>query len=356
MAHAAAPGTDRVPGAALLLDGETRSIAMRTHSLDVQARFGRPGAARAVVMVTRVDDPDADELSLRLASRGVPLLRLDADREIETELRWDGSRVTLTLEGRDYEPALVWRRLFATAKRPDFGLSARAAQHAGEQWLAWSSNLADLHGSVVVNPGAVLVDAPNRLAQLALAHAVGLVTPRSVATCRPAGAARQLAPADAFVVKALGHHHIESPPGIGIPLSPRVMDADELTHTVPQSAPVLVQEHVPHDHELRVFVVGDRVIAFAVSKPAIGAHLDAPETITVTPAEIDPMTAARLRALVADCRLQVAAVDLLMTRTGPVFLEVNASANWRWFERKAGRDDVSQAVCTWVVEQLGGSA
>ena len=60
--------------------------------------------------------------------------------------------MTLTLEGRDYEPALVWRRLFATAKRPDFGLSARAAQHAGEQWLAWSSNLADLHGSVVVNP------------------------------------------------------------------------------------------------------------------------------------------------------------------------------------------------------------
>ena len=56
---------------------------------------------------------------------------------------------------------------------------------------------------------------------------------------------------------------------------------------------VLVQEHVPHDHELRVFVVGDRVIAFAVSKPAIGADLD-DRRRSRSPRGDDPMTAARL--------------------------------------------------------------
>ena len=54
-------------------------------SLDVQVRFGPAGCTSptpAVVLCTRAADPDADELSLRLARRG-PVVRIDADRDDE---------------------------------------------------------------------------------------------------------------------------------------------------------------------------------------------------------------------------------------------------------------------------------
>jgi glutathione synthase/RimK-type ligase-like ATP-grasp enzyme len=336
-----APGT-----AALLLDqAPVQDVSRR--SLDVQVRFGPAGAhlspTPAVVLCTRAADPDADELSLRLAARSVPVVRIDADRDDDDDLAWDGERLTLERDRRIYLPRVLWTRLFAPAGRP-------GDQHTREQTAARAANLAALPGALTVNPGARLADAPNRVAQLAYAHARGFRTPRSLVTHLPADAATRFH--GPVVIKAVGPHFTEAEPGRAQTLIPRRVERKRLAGVPPQTAPLLVQEAIEHHRELRVFVVGTRCITFALRKPALDAAALAPETIDVEPAELPADTAARVLALTEDLGLHVAAVDLLDTGDELVFLEVNASGSWRWFEHRTGTTAVSEAVADWIAEAM----
>jgi len=45
-----------------------------------------------------------------------------------------------------------------------------------------------------------------------------------------------------------------------------------------------------------------------------------------------------------DTGLQIGAVDLLSTPDGYVFLEVNASGSWGWFEQRTNSTAVSTAI------------
>ncbi|WP_157591888.1 ATP-grasp domain-containing protein [Solirubrobacter soli] len=331
-----APGARVAPGAAaLLLDGAPAQRVTR-HSLDIQVRFGpvRSGAS-AVVLCTRAADPDADELSLRLAARSVPVVRIDADRDADDDLAWDGDRLTLTRDRRTYLPRVLWTRLYAPAAR-------RGDEHAREQTAARAANLAALPGALTINPGARLADAPNRLAQLAYAAAHGFRTPRSLITHTPRDTGD-------VVVKAVGPHFHEPEPGRALTLIPRRM---RLASLPAQAAPLLVQEPIEHERELRVFVVGERCIAYALRKPTLDAAARAPETIAVEPAGLPDDVAARVLALVGDLKLQIAAVDLLDTGDELVFLEVNASGSWRWFEHRTHTSVVSESVAAWVADRF----
>jgi glutathione synthase/RimK-type ligase-like ATP-grasp enzyme len=326
-----APGTG-----ALLLHGAPEQRVSR-RNLDVQDRFGPVGAdgSPAVVLCTRAADPDADELSLRLAARSIPLVRIDADCDHDDDLAWDGEQLTLTRLGRTYLPRVLWTRLYAPAARP-------GDAHAREQTAARAANLAVLPGAYTINPGARLADTPNRVAQLAFAAVHGFRTPRSLITHTPSDKGD-------VVVKAVGPHFYEPEPGRALALVPRRMTIASLPA---QTAPLLVQEPIEHVRELRVFIVGERCIPYALHKPTIDAANRAPETIAVAPAELPGGVAARLLALVADLGLQVAAVDLLDTGSELVFLEVNASGSWRWFEHRTGTSAVSAAVAAWVAERF----
>ena len=337
-ARSVVPGAHAPGTGALLLDGAPEQQVSR-RSLDVQDRFGPLGAdtspTPAVVLCTRAADPDADELSLRLAARSVPLLRIDADRDHDDDLAWDGAQLTMTRGGRTYLPRVLWTRLYAPAARP-------GDAHAREQTAARAANLAALPGALTINPGARLADAPNRVAQLAFAAARGFRTPRSLVTHTP----RDMGD---VVVKAVGPHYCEPEPGRALTLIPRRMTISTLP---PQDAPLLVQEPIEHVRELRVFVVGGQCIAYALHKPSLDAAARAPETIAVAPAELPGGVAARVLALAADLGLQVAAVDLLDTGSELVFLEVNASGSWRWFEHRTRTTTVSAAVAAWVAERF----
>jgi len=155
------------------------------------------------------------------------------------------------------------------------------------------------------------------------------------------------------VVKAVGPHFCEPEPGRALALIPRRMSRAAFAALPAQDAPLLVQEPIEHVRELRVFVVGEQCIAYALLKPSLDAPVRAPEAIAVQPARLPGGVAARLLGLVADLGLQVAAVDLLDTGAELVFLEVNASGSWRWFEYRTRTTAVSEAVAAWIAEHFG---
>ena len=351
----ATPGAVEVPGSALLLDADAPEVLIPTRSRDLQVCFGCPGTgrARAVVICTRADDPDTDELSVRLAAAGVALVRIDIDRPCDADLHWDGRELLIELGERRFEPAVVWLRHFAAAALPTAGLEACAAQHAREQWAAWCVNLAPLPHAAVVNAGARTFDAPNRVAQLAYAEARGLSTPQSVVTCDPAAALAALAGDGDLLVKAIGPHYVELPAGRARSLLPRRLGRAEFARAGRQSAPLLVQHYVAHEHELRVFCVAGRTFAFRVVKPAPDAYGRDPDAVSVAACELDGATAAQLAGFMADAGLEIGAIDLLSTPDGYVFLEVNASGSWAWFEQRTGSTLVSDAISGELVSLHG---
>jgi glutathione synthase/RimK-type ligase-like ATP-grasp enzyme len=55
----------------------------------------------------------------------------------------------------------------------------------------------------------------------------------------------------------------------------------------------------------------------------------------------------------ANAGLEIGAIDLLSTPDGYVFLEVNASGSWAWFEQRTGSTVVSDAITAELVSRHG---
>jgi glutathione synthase/RimK-type ligase-like ATP-grasp enzyme len=105
-------------------------------------------------------------------------------------------------------------------------------------------------------------------------------------------------------------------------------------------APVIFQEYVAAEADLRVTVVGERMFAAAI-RPAPGAYavdyrMDI-QGASFVATELDAGTQQRLRALMERLGLVYGAIDLRRTVDGDVFLEVNPAGEWRFVEDRTGQ-------------------
>ncbi|HWN33475.1 MAG TPA: hypothetical protein VNP03_12050 [Pseudonocardia sp.] len=341
----------------LLLGVRSRTRCAPAQSLDFQARLGRPpagdpsGPAPGVLLLTRAADREADELSLRLAVRGVPMLRLDSDRSAGLDLTWDiTDSVVETPDGR-FAPTAIWLRNFSGASVRSHGGGGVDGLdgYVREQWVAWSRMLLGVERPLVVN-GAAGPSAPDRVTQLAAARRVGLRVPATVVTSRPGTAAERIPGDGDLVVKSLGEHFVETSPGCLRALFARRLSRAELAaERGVEPAPVLVQEFLPSEGELRVYSVGGELIGFRLrphrpDSPFGDALFGDVEERTVTPAALPDGLSRPLELLTRHWGLDVAAFDLLDTPDGPVFLGVTVACDWLSVERRAGSTEVTDAV------------
>ncbi|GAB3980687.1 ATP-grasp ribosomal peptide maturase [Actinoallomurus acanthiterrae] len=299
-------------------------------------------AVPCVLVLTRAADREMDALSLELAAKGVRLARIDGDRCVDVPVSVvDDGRITVA--GEPFAPRLLWLRHFDLTAIP---APAGHGEYVAGQWdafLAWA----------VANPGWRLVNRParelDRLTQLDGARRIGLTVPRTVLTTEPRQSLSALGdPPGGYVLKPLGSHWLEPEPGSLRSLFPRRVSRDDLLAGGPEAGPALVQEFVESGHELRIFIVGDEVVAFRVDKRSAEDLWTDPESVRVTPIEAPDRLVAALRGLCASWGLGVAAFDLLVTEDDYVFLEVNVTGDWLWFENRAGSASVSEAVLRYV--------
>ncbi len=106
--------------------------------------------------------------------------------------------------------------------------------------------------------------------------------------------------------------------------------------------PVIAQEYIPKQLELRVTIVGSRIFACAIHSQ------DSEETrhdwrrydfnrVRHEPHSLPPETEESLHRLMREWNLSYGATDMVLTPDGRyVFLELNPNGQWLWIERLTG--------------------
>ena len=194
--------------------------------------------------------------------------------------------------------------------------------------------------------------AARKLLQIRLAAEAGLRVPRTLVTSDP-DRARAFIEAEGIgrtIYKTFSCTH-------AIWRETRLVPAEHLAvlATV-RTAPVIFQEYVEADADLRITVVGDRVFAAAIYSGQTDYPVDFRLSLgqaRTEPTELPPAVTDKLLRLMRRLGLVYGAVDMRRTPDGDyVFLEVNTGGELFVEERTS--QPISLAVAQWLSEPREG--
>lgn len=304
-----------------------------------------------MLLVSRVGDKELNLVTRRLTNAGVAVARLDAESAASAGLIVDPHRRLVKIDGRWISPTVTWLRHFSHRAMPQGGSALRRA-YAADSWLALADQL-DVLSAVMITHRE-----PGLLAQLATARSCGVAVPATVVTTNPAQAAALLR-SSKLVVKALHRHFVETRPGLLHGIFPEIIDLSEVRR-VPAGPPVVVQEHIDHDAEIRIYHVHGRIAAaFAITKSGPAEPWLHPRLVTARQIEPPDAVAAAACAVAAALSIDYGALDFLIAGGVPVFLEINFAGDWRWLETRVRQAPVTAAVAAMLRskhEQVAGRA
>ncbi|MCC2112302.1 MAG: hypothetical protein KDJ16_09735 [Hyphomicrobiales bacterium] len=208
------------------------------------------------------------------------------------------------------------------------------AMHAFQGWLFSM-------GNAVINPFAAEFAASRKAFQLSKANEVGLRIPETVITNDPAEAREAIDRMDGRII-----FKVLSGPDERLIETRRFRKSYKRLLANLRYAPVIFQELIDVDRDLRVTIVDDAVFPVSVKARAKTAHLDwrldpAPEIRPYPlPKDVEQKLIDLLRAL----GLRFGALDLRLTPDGEyVFLEVNPAGQFLFCEIH-GQQPISRAL------------
>ncbi|MFC4614658.1 MvdC/MvdD family ATP grasp protein [Cellulomonas algicola] len=251
----------------------------------------------------------------------------------------DGPALAVTVDGKEHDltdcRAAWWRRPLP------YTLDPSVTDPAAQVFALTESDeglrgLRALLPAVWVNDPDADTRASHKAYQLREARRAGLVTPRTVMTNDPDRARAFVAthgPGRTVYKSFLAQ--------VSAWRETRVLRPDEveLLDAV-RHAPVIFQEYVPGDVDLRVTVVGDAVHAAAIHSARTAYALDFRLELDTVPMEPYALPAPVRDAVVRLMRrlgLVYGAIDLRVRPDGEhVFFEVNPSGQWLFVEERTG--------------------
>ena len=206
-----------------------------------------------------------------------------------------------------------------------------------------------------VSPPRAVEQSMMKTWQLPAARAAGLAVPRTVVTSDPEQARRFIDEVGLGRVVCKAFSATQD-----LWRETRLVGADEYARLDSVSvAPVIFQEFVPAEVDLRVTVVGDQVFAAAIHSQELPytldfrLFLDRPGGVRMEPATLPRDVEHSLLSLLKAASLRYGAFDLRRTPDGRhVFLEVNPAGQWLFVEQVTGQP-VTAAVARLLTELDG---
>jgi glutathione synthase/RimK-type ligase-like ATP-grasp enzyme len=293
-----------------------------------------------VVVMAETEDFAADRLVLALGQRYVECIRINQDELDALTMQWTPSSGLTHLRfgcrtlSRNDLTGVWFRRLFRRV-RDDWIDRFRLDQ--------WETMFLGLDASTDVRwmnrPSSVLI-ATNKLHQLAAATELGLRIPPTVVTNSPDQVAHLVA-TGRIVGKAVVSGGGVDPSGAY--MLPTVdLSAEELDPESVHLAPLIVQERVVAQRDLRITIVNEQV--FGASIEVVDRAATEVDWRTVTDDRliyegwtVPDALADQLLRLMCKLDLTFAAADLILTPDDEVvFLELNPGGQWGWLEPRLG--------------------
>jgi glutathione synthase/RimK-type ligase-like ATP-grasp enzyme len=314
-----------------------------------------------ILIVSYPDDPHAQRVidHLRAGRQAVTLLDVsDLPERATLTVDYADPRRPRAAFHRDGEPpielsdarAVWWRRPQAADPSAVTDLDARL--FTANEWHEAIGGLWQLLDARWVNPPARDECASRKPYQLRVAAEVGLPVPRTLITSDP-DRARGFIAAHGLgrtIYKTFSATH-------AVWRETRLVGEDELAVLdAVRLAPVIFQEYVPAEVDLRVTVVGDRIFPAAIHSQRTDYPVDFRMSLGqahTEPAELPADVTDRLRALMDRLGLVYGAIDMRRTPRGEhVFLEVNTAGEFLFVEERTGQP-ISRALADWLARPAG---
>ncbi|MEU6071764.1 MULTISPECIES: ATP-grasp ribosomal peptide maturase [Streptomyces] len=309
-----------------------------------------------VLILTSDEDVTADMVVLRLNEAGVPVVRFDpADLTSRVALSGEYvqgvSRGHLSIAGRLVSMnglRSIWVR------RP--GVAAARAAHP-TAWLTEESSQA-LYGMLRCTDARWMnhPDAARRARhkpwQLKLAQRSGLPVPATLITTFPQAAREFAERFPDLVVKPVSGAHPQEPPR-AVPTSRVAPDTD---FSAVAFGPTLLQRRVGKRADIRLTVVGDRLLAARkpVAPDADPDDVDvrfAPSASPWVPVDVPPRTAEAVHTYMKQAEIAYGAFDFAEDADGIWwFLECNQSGQFGFIEMDTGQP-IARSIAQWLAQE-----
>jgi MvdC family ATP-grasp ribosomal peptide maturase len=268
--------------------------------------------------------PSAVKLSARAGDERAAQLHTEAGEQISAD-----------------EVRAVWARKLCSPRLADDLDERYRLMCVGESAAALEGFLDALHEARWVNDLQRQRAAENKQRQLRLAARAGLRVPRTLVTNDPAAARQFFAETEGqTVAKLLRPLTVSMDAGAqAFVYTNRVREEDLTGAETLRHSPMVFQELIPKERELRVAWVAGQAFAGALnasgtSRGQTDWRLAAPGECSWEKAALPGEVSSGLQALMSELGLAFGAVDLIVTPAGEhVFLEVNPSGEWGMLER-----------------------
>jgi glutathione synthase/RimK-type ligase-like ATP-grasp enzyme len=208
-------------------------------------------------------------------------------------------------------------------------------------------------------PGKPMVDrmAHNKLLQLVLASRLGFLVPNTLITNTPSRFLEFYADCESRIVgKSLAQMEVMRGGEMHmLTFTQPVLRRDALRAQAIRHAPVIFQKYVPKRVELRVTIVGRRVLTAEIASQDNRSTLhdfrhNDDGTVRYRPYDLPAEIERRCLAMAESLGLTYGAIDLILTPEGDyVFLEINSNGQWGWVETLSGLP-IADAVANFLID------
>ena len=304
-----------------------------------------------------------DRVAAAIRRRGRTFFRFDTDRfpaqaRLSDRLGPEGSSALIADEGRRREARdvravwarRVWEPALAADLDPSFREAARRESRAALA-AAWDA----FRDAGWIDRMDLVARAGDKLLQLRLAREAGLEIPRTLLTNDPEEARAFFRERNGRVVAKMLTPLTQGMDGAGaFVYTSRVTEADLAEADGLRHSPMLFQEEIPKERELRVVAVRDELFAGAVdarhtAAGAVDWRRSTPEECRWERGAVPEDCARSLRRVLGELGLAFGVFDLIHTPDGRhVFLELNPGGEWGMLERDLDlgiADALARALC-----------
>lgn len=322
-------------------------------------------ARDVVLLLTHSGDfYTVDLVAQALARRGVRPIRFNTDlfpSLVKLSARAGDERAAhlFTETGEQISTAevrAVWARKLWLPRMADNLDDRYRSMCINESAAALEGFFDALHNTRWINDLDRQRDAENKQRQLRLAAHAGLRVPRTLVTNDPAAARQFFTETEGETVAKLLRPLAVSMDAVEpFVYTNRVREEDLAGAEGLRHSPMVFQELIPKEYELRVACVAGETFAGALDATGTSrGHTDwrraAPEECGWQKAQLPTVVTSSLRALMSELGLVFGAIDLICTPAGEhVFLEVNPSGEWGMLERDLGLP-ISNAIAEALLE------